>query len=62
MEQLTSGQLAFLIGAMIFAIIFFIGVAWTIARVFKRLERLDKEETAKYQDTNDPNLDGSTPQ
>lgn len=55
MEQLTSTQLAFLIGVTIFGITFFIGVCWAIVRVFKRLERLDKEETAKYQETSDTN-------
>lgn len=62
MEQLAPEQLTFLIGSIIFAITFFIGVTWAIIRVFKRLERLDKEETAAYQDPNDSDSSPTTPQ
>lgn len=62
MEQLTSGQLTFLIGAIIFAISFFIGVSWAIVRFFKRLERLDKEEAEKYQDPDSANSDETVSQ
>lgn len=56
MEQLKPEDLNLLIGSAIFAAVFFIAVTLAIIYFFRRAERGDRAETARFSEENDAAL------
>ncbi len=63
MQELTSSQMILLIGSIIGAVIFFLGVTAAIIFFFNRAEHGDRAESEEFSDENDTALttDGEPP-
>ena len=65
MQGITSGEMTLLIGSAIFAVVFFVAVSGAIIFFFKRAERGDRGEAARFTEKSETtapqNEDSPTP-